>query len=578
MKIRILILLFPLVYLNISYLFGQNRVFLHSYNEQIITISYSVGLNKKIKNEKTLEKRIKKLIEKCQDEGFYAFSVDSISKDSFFYHLYIHEGEQYKDASIYVNAETKEIMQECRTANFIKNGIITFQDYNLVAQKCIQYLENHGFPFAEIYLDSLQIQENSISAQLKIDKNSFIVFDSIIVKGDAKIKKSFLYPYLGLKSKQPYNESVIKKIPNKCKELAWVTQVQPSGIEFVVDKAYLYLFLNKKRTNSFNGYIGIVPEDREQKRTILAGELNLNLVNIFGIGESMEFLWKSPQRYSQQLKVNVTIPYLFRTQFGINSNFLLDKIDTSYLSINFSVGVQHSFHNNSYLKGVYDFTSSQLLLPKNFNASLSITHADFRKSMYGIEYYYRKVDFIFNPKKGIILHSNLAIGKRKILQNREIPSSFYEGIETEKVQYRIIGSIDGFIPLHKRWVLMLGAKGGALFGGQFVENELFKIGGLKTLRGFNENEILASSFLIGTTEIRFLFAKIAYFNLFFDGAWYEKKSISTYVNDTPFGFGMGIAFETKAGIFYLNYGLGKQFKNPIEFKNGKINFGLLLSF
>ena len=181
-------------------------------------------------------------------------------------------------------------MQECRTANFIKNGIITFQDYNLVAQKCIQYLENHGFPFAEIYLDSLQIQENSISAQLKIDKNSFIVFDSIIVKGDAKIKKSFLYPYLGLKSKQPYNESVIKKIPNKCKELAWVTQVQPSGIEFVVDKAYLYLFLNKKRTNSFNGYIGIVPEDREQKGTILAGELNLNLVNIFGIGESMEFL------------------------------------------------------------------------------------------------------------------------------------------------------------------------------------------------------------------------------------------------------------------------------------------------
>lgn len=578
MKIRILILLCSFFFFNFTNLFGQKQLILHSDKEEIVTIAHSVRLNKKMKNEKKLEKKIKKWVAKCQNEGFYDFSVDSIRKDSLFYHLYIHEGLQYKNASIYVNEKTKQLMQESRTANFIKNGKITFQDYLLVAEKNLQYFENHGFPFVIIGLDSLEIQENSISAQLNIDKNTFIIFDSIIVKGDIKLKKSFLYPYLGLKSKQPYNENIIKKVPKKCKELSWVSQVQPSGIEFVVDKAYLYLFLHKKKTNSFDGYVGIVPEDREQKKTMLAGELHLNLVTIFGIGESIELLWKSPQRYSQQLKIHATIPYLFRTQFGINSTFLLDKIDTSYLSINFSVGLQYSFHNNSYLKGVYDFTSSNLLLPKKIDASHSLTYTDFTKTMYGIAFYYRNVDFIFNPKKGIILYNNLAIGKRKILQNREIPSSFYEGIEKEKVQYRIEGTIDGFIPLHKRWVLALRMKGGALFGGQFVENELFKIGGLKTLRGFNENELLASSFLIGTAEIRFLFAKIAYFNLFWDGAWYEKKSITTYSKDFPYGFGVGIAFETKAGLFYLNYGVGKEFKNPIEVKNGKINFGLLLSF
>jgi hypothetical protein len=46
----------------------------------------------------------------------------------------------------------------------------------------------------------------------------------------------------------------------------------------------------------------------------------------------------------------------------------------------------------------------------------------------------------------------------------------------------------------------------------------------------------------------------------------------------PFGFGAGIAFTTKAGLFYLSYALGKQLDNPISFKTGKIHFGLAVQF
>ena len=89
--------------------------------------------------------------------------------------------------------------------------------------------------------------------------------------------------------------------------------------------------------------------------------------------------------------------------------------------------------------------------------------------------------------------------------------------------------------------------------------------------------ISASTYVIICNEIRFLFAKQSYLHAFFDAAGYEKR-LDKYTSDFPFGFGLGISFETKAGIFSLSYALGKQLGNPIKFSTGKINFGYIAMF
>jgi len=50
------------------------------------------------------------------------------------------------------------------------------------------------------------------------------------------------------------------------------------------------------------------------------------------------------------------------------------------------------------------------------------------------------------------------------------------------------------------------------------------------------------------------------------------------MSDNPFGFGAGMSFETKAGIFSIMYALGKQFDNPIDMKSAKIHFGIISTF
>jgi hypothetical protein len=88
---------------------------------------------------------------------------------------------------------------------------------------------------------------------------------------------------------------------------------------------------------------------------------------------------------------------------------------------------------------------------------------------------------------------------------------------------------------------------------------------LRTLRGIDEETIFAQRWSVATVEYRFLPEENTAFYIFYDQAFYE--------NDQPFGFGTGINFQTKSGIFTFNYALGQQFENPILIRNGKISFG-----
>ena len=526
-----------------------------------------------------LQPHLARFVDKFREQGYLSFSVDSVIEEEHSINVYLFSGTQYEKEAIFIPEEEKRLIKQANADNYIKSGKLAIHNFSPLSKKTLGYFENNGFPFTEIYLDSINLNSQQVSATLRIDRHQFIVFDSIVVRGEAKIAQSFLYPYLGLRRKKPYNEKIIKQIPARMSELPFVSEVHPSGIEFVDDKAFLYLFLNKVKANQFDGYIGLVPVNEETGKLSITGELNLHLRNVFSLGESVGIHWNAPARYSQYLNIYANFPYLLWTPFGVDASFLLDKKDTSYLNMNYIVGLQYSFLGNNYIKTYFDFTSSNVLNPEllviSDNPSSLI---DYKKQMYGIELMIRRLDYLYNPRKGFSLLLNGAGGKMNVVKNSKADAELYDDIELSTIRYRVQGDVKGYIPVLKRWAIVLGARGGALFGKQNVGNELFKFGGLRTLQGFDENTLEATSYLTGSGEVRFLFSKRSYINAFFNGGWYERNIPKRYVSDTPFGFGLGIAFDTKAGIFNLSYALGKQHDNPITFKTGKIHFGMVLSF
>lgn len=479
-------------------------------------------------------------------------------------------------AVLSMDSTTYQLIRQSNTLSYCRHNLLVLEDYPKFSKQVVSYFENNGFPFAEVRLDSLEMGEKHATARLVVDRHEYVEFDSIIVNGNAKLSRSYLYPYLGWRRKKSFKEAVVSEIPSKISELPFVTETAPSSIEFVNDKCYLYLYLDKRKCSQFDGYIGLVPVDERTGKVSLNGELSLDLRNLFKIGERIALQWRSTERYSQNLTVSLNFPYLFRTPFGVDGQFLLDKKDTTYLNMNYLIGLQYSFMGNSYVKVYFDYTTSRVLAISAMSPSSGLM--DYNKSMYGIEFNIRKLDYIYNPRKGVSFLINASAGRRKIVKNAKADESLYVGMDMSSTKYRLQANLTGYIPLHKRWVMVLGVNGGIMFGKNHYMNELYRIGGMNSLQGFDEQALYCSSYAIALTELRFLFAKRAYINAFFNGAWYERQVPDNYHHDFPFGFGLGLSFDTKAGMFYLSYALGHQQNSPISFKTGKIHFGVKVGF
>ena len=65
-------------------------------------------------------------------------------------------------------------------------------------EKMLVYLENNGYPFARIELDSINIEDGIVQAMLKIEKGPLYKIDSVRNNGRANISNRYLQRYLNI--------------------------------------------------------------------------------------------------------------------------------------------------------------------------------------------------------------------------------------------------------------------------------------------------------------------------------------------------------------------------------------------
>jgi len=479
--------------------------------------------------------------------------------------------------SIVYNENDAELLRAAKVLGR-KSQTLTLDNYPVNAEKIVQYLENHGYPFASVSLQTEWENDSTPLYRMSIDRDRYTKVDSIVLKGNIKLSQSYLWPYLGLRRKAPYSEKTIQEVAKKLADIPFATVVQTPGISFEEDKTLLYIYLDKRPVNRFDGYIGFEPVNETTGKLAITGELNLSLQNIFRIGEQLSLEWRSSERYSQYLNVNVAFPYLFRSRFGIDGHFRLDKQDTTYLTLNYQIGIPYHFRHDSYIRPYIDITQSQLLGSQRTTTTADTAYMDHRNMLYGLSLRVTQVDYYYQPRRGFDLYADAAAGRRTLLPRQTSGTSNTQGLDLVKTSYRVMGGITGYIPVFKPLVLMLRAQTGSMLNGPHYRNEMFKIGGEGQIRGFTENELYASTYLLYTAELRYVFGRNSDVHAFFDGGVYEQQGYGNYLFDTPFGFGLGVNVGVRSGVFYFEYALPRQRNNPISFKTGKIHFGVRVGF
>lgn len=534
---------------------------------------------KEFQDTLALKKEINAIRFSLINEGFITASLDSLQHDSLNYKAFISIGKKITWVNLSYNKKHEDVITKLGyNEHFFAKRPFKYNELAQLMEKLISYYENNGYPFALAKLDSVQIDSQKISAHLVIEKNIFIKLDSLIIEGNGSVNEKFLNRYLNIKNGMPYNEASFQSISKKINQLPFLFETKPAILKLTNKQNKLFLFLDKKNASQFDGIVGILPD--EKGKTIFTGDVKIKIVNaILKNGETFDINWRRLQTETQDLKARVIYPYLFGLPIGVDYNIKLYKKDTTFIDVGNTLAFNYYYNGLNYIKTFYKQRNANLI---STNGLIALTvlpeYADITTISYGLGFFYEKLDYKFNPKKGISINTQGSIGSRIIKKNPKLNDAAYTNIALNSSQYQIEGDVMGFIKLHKNNILKLGAQYATLFGNTIYKNELYRIGGLRTLRGFDEESIYASTYFIPTIEYRFLFEKNSNLFVFIEGAWYENKSNNLQIKDAPISLGAGINFDTKAGIFNLGYALGNQFGNGFDLRTGKIHAGLTALF
>jgi len=491
----------------------------------------------------------------------------------------INQGPQYFWQDVKLGNIKKEVGQKLNfSEKLFKNKPVNIKQVFKWQEKFLRYYENHGYPFAKVKLDTISINNQFISATWYAELNKQIFIDSINIISDEPLPKFYLTSYSGIKKGNPYNENAIAQIETRIKEIPFVVSAQPHKVVFTDQKTFLNLYLKKQKASSFNGVAGFLP-DENTGEILITGDAKLALQNALGSGEIIKLNWRKLQTNTQDLNAFVNVPYLFNTPVGTELDLKLYRRDTTFAEQNIKLGLQYAINQGNFFKVFIENYASNLISTSIFQDFTTLPPLiDVRKRSYGIGISAFKLNYKFNPRSGYSYNLNASAGTRQVIENINLNPIIYDSLDLKTNQFNLFFDGEYFFPLFKRSTLKIGNQSKWLINNQIFANELLRIGGLNTLRGFDEESITASAYSIFTTEYRILLEENSFFYFFSDVAFWERNLRTSYDKDLPFGFGTGISFQTKAGIFTVNYALGKQRNNPLDLRVAKIHFGFLSLF
>ncbi|MES2880987.1 MAG: BamA/TamA family outer membrane protein [Bacteroidota bacterium] len=577
-------------------------LFAQGYNVHYVSIDEdSVSLHKKINLQSSFSSRpeasayVATLPLLLQSKGFITASVDSVAFDSSSAEVNIFFGEMYQWASIRTLPENEAFLQQLRWKPEQWKGNVNFKDLEVWQQKILDALEENGHPFGKVFLDSIDLDTGRVNALLQIKKGPTYKIDSIRVYGDVSVSNVFLQRYLDLPNGSTYNKKKLSGISKKLAELVYLQEERPSDLSLLGTGSVLNLYLLPKKSSQVNALIGFLPNSQRlsgEQKLLLTVDANVLLRNALGGGETIGLLWQQLQQSSPRLNLQFEQPFIFSSPFGLNFNFDMYRRDSIFLNLNMNLGASYRL---SASKTGSIFLQRRQSIVSGFNEPLIIQtkqlppEVDVSSLNLGIGYTTNTTDYRFNPRKGSDFVVTATAGTKSIKKNNAIvdlkdpgnPSfnfeSLYDTVKLKAYQFRVTASLAHYLPLSRQTTFKLALNAGLFQSANYFRNELFQIGGYKLLRGFDEESQFVSQYAIGTLEYRYLIGQNSAFFVFVDGGW-GRHLAELQKHHGYFGTGLGLSFETKAGIFNLAWAVGKRDDLPFNLRQSKVHLGFASYF
>lgn len=517
----------------------------------------SLGYTSTFNNAKGILDENKLFAEKLSKLGFLEHQLLETKKqnDSSFVYSY-NLGFQTKFIHIYVG---NNLDIENWNLYEIKNDtlVLPFSESESFLNTTLKKLETKGFSMAKVKLVNIKKHRDFVTADLNITSDKKRQLNDIVINGYDKFPVGHKNNLKRLYKKRIFNQDNLDKLYRDIAQYRFVKQTKYPEILFTKDSTKVFVYLEKAKANNFDGFVGF--SNDENKKVIFNGYLDLTLNNALNSGEKIALYWKSNGKDQKTFNLGVEIPYIFKSPIGLKTQLNIFKQDSTFQNTQTAIDLGYYFNYNTRIYLGYQSAESSDI--KNINTA---TLSDFKNKFYtsNFEYVnYKNDDFLFPEKSNF----NIKIGTGKRDSKFQNNNQFFGSVNLKHNFY-----------LNNKNVINIKSQNFYLQSDEYIINELYRFGGINSIRGFNENTLQGNVFSSLLTEYRYVLSPSIYVHSIMDYAYFQDKT--TNLSGTLLGLGFGFGILTKNGLLNLVYANGSTKDQAIKLSNSIVHISLKANF
>ncbi len=529
---------------------------------------------------------VKNIISNYQGEGYLNCSVGKIEKsynfDSSSVSLFINIDEGRQTLIGEIKFEGNKLLSESGLKNLMYTKTGSVLDAVALTRDLDEILtvyEEKGFTFATVSVKEIAPYTDNGTQKLRIiisiKENEKIKIDDVVIEGNTTTKREVILREIRLGDDNIVTRENILDIRRTLENTGYFGSVEQPKIYKYKNSTVLLVKVAEGNTNTFDGILGYVPPSANEDKGYFTGLVNLSLKNLFGTGRRIDAKWQKDAASTQELELKYLEPWVLGYPVNANAGFLQRIQDSTYIrrNVNFKADALITKTFTASLLGQFERVIPTLNRQQQSNYVYSVF--DSRLLSAGLEIKFDNRDYVYNPTSGIMGRTSYLAGQKKIYNASSFPGLDVPGDFTVQ---RGTADLDFYYSFFKRQSSLISVHGVEIRSPKFENSDFFRLGGSKTVRGYREEQFLASRAGWVNFELRYSLTRKTFASIFYDAGYYEKPqdeiTLSPEQKAFIFGYGLGIRIETPLGIFGVSYALGKG-DSMLE---GKVHFGLINDF
>ena len=541
----------------------ENFIYLETFIKPVEqeTILEDYTVTRKFTERNSLDTEIDSLQSKLKERGYFDLTTEIVQKNDSTTQATFSLGQLYANLRLSIGKDE-------RLARLIEDSGFTINQDSIKVETAFAkaYLQqltsiaaNNGYPFARFQIKDIKREGDFLSGKLKLTIENSRKVDDFVIRGYSDFPQGYLKHYAKLRKGVPFNQSKLSAQNETLRTLSFVNSEKEPEILFKEDSTTVFFYLSRNNVNRFDGFLGFATNEDNKLR--LDGYLDLLLTNNLNYGESFSLNYKADGEDQSQLKINARFPYILSSPVGVEASIALFRRDSTFSTSDLQADLFYTLSPSSTVSLGYLSRTSENLTDDDNDILQDIT--DFTSSGLSLSYDYtkRSSDYFFPIKTRF----NLSLGYTR----REI-------VDDDEEQVALQSSAEHILSLNETNFVYLRNVTKYLDSDNYVTNELYRFGGIQSIRGFEENSLFANFMSILNTEYRLLLNQGLYVNSVIDLAYFEN-AISNE-KQKLYSLGLGAGLRTQAGLLKINLANGKFENQPFRTGNTRLHIILAIDF